>query len=159
MSSFLKLNGETKCRWFQRPPDHAENTYTCTWLHCGSYRPCSSIRADLLILPSSLPSYSPVSLPQVPPVVQSIIGISTSYLLHCAMATSHSISPTTTTPLVLQSRPFTNHAGAMMARLYIPHSICSWHSCITFALLTPFLSAFALSPPLSSLSLLCAPLC
>lgn len=32
-----------------------------------------------------------------------------------------------------------------MARLYIPHSICSWHSCITFALLTPLLSAFALS--------------
>lgn len=42
-----------------------------------------------------------------------------------------------------------------MARLYIPHSICSWHSCITYALLTSLLSAFALS---SSHSLLCFPL-
>lgn len=33
----------------------------------------------------------------------------------------------------------------MMTRLHIPYSICSWHSCITFALLTPSLSAFALS--------------
>lgn len=36
-----------------------------------------------------------------------------------------------------------------MARLYIPCSICSWHSCITFALLTPLLSAFALFFPLT----------
>lgn len=70
-----------------------KNTYAGTRLHCGSYRPCSSICADLLILPSSLPSYSPVSLPEVPPVVQSITGISASYLRHCAVVTSHSISP------------------------------------------------------------------
>lgn len=42
-----------------------------------------------------------------------------------------------------------------MARLYIPHSICSWHSCITFALLSPFPSAFALS--LSILAALLSP--
>lgn len=110
-------------------------TCVCAWLHWSSYCPCSSICTDLLILPSSLPS-SP--FPQVPPVVQSITGISTSYLLHSAVVTSHSVYHTTTPLCVVQSRPFTKHARAMMAGLYIPHSICSWHSCITFSLLTPF---------------------
>lgn len=57
------------------------------------------------------------------------------------MVTSHSIPPTPCGAV----QAIYHHAGAMMARLYIPHSICSWHSCITFALLTPFPCAFALS--------------
>lgn len=39
-----------------------------------------------------------------------------------------------------------------MARLYIPYSICSWHSCITFSLLTPFPALLlSLTPPFTAL--------
>lgn len=63
----------------------------CCWFVNGIshmvalYCPCSSICSNLLILPSSLLLYLPASLTQVPPVVQSISRISTSYLLHSAV--------------------------------------------------------------------------
>lgn len=57
---------------------------------------------------------------------------------------------------MVQSKPLTTHAQAMTAKLYIPHSICSWHSCITFALLTLFPSPFALASfSLSAFAFLC----
>lgn len=107
--------------------------------------------------PSSLPSYSPFTPSSSTP--SGPVHYCYQHFLSAALCygniTLHIPSTTTTTPLVVQSKPFNSHAGAMMARLYIPHSICSWHSCITYALLTSLLSAFALS---SSHSLLCFPL-
>lgn len=117
MSSFFKLNGSEsivfaagfralnclKFGFFSMKKK--KKTRMCTWLHYGRYRPYSSICADPLILSSSLLSYSPVSLPQVPPAVKSITGISTSYLLHCAVVTSHTISPTPSPPHPLWCSP------------------------------------------------------
>lgn len=60
----------------------------------------------------------------------------------CCTLLHKPLPPHPSTLLVVQSRPFTKHAGVTIAKLYIPHSICSWHSCITFDLLSLFPTAF-----------------
>lgn len=112
--------------------------------HC----PHSSIFSNLLILPPSAALFASLPYSSTPscPV----------YFMyqHFLSAALHSVSPHHYHPqialLVVQSRPFTNHAKATAGNLYIPPSICSWHSCITFSPLSPSPSAF----PLLSFSLL-----
>lgn len=116
--------------------------------------PCSLNRLAVpfvLIFRSRHPSILSASVITVvclkyPQWFKSITGISTYFLLYLTPTIISNTSTTSHTPSTI-IWPSVDHMEATVTRLYIPYSICSWQSCITFALLR------ALSPLYFTLSL------